>query len=162
MNHGGGLGFANQRAAIQEVKINKTSLPNLSLRWEFITGHDVTATPAIAEGVVYFPDWSGNLYAVEEATGHLVWQKNVTQLTLGILSFVKTNISIYIPQVMISRSTPSVAGDLLLVGLYGPAAVIAVNRSTGALIWAKQLSSHPYAVITMSGTAFEGYVYQCP
>ncbi|CAM6084412.1 unnamed protein product [Calypogeia fissa] len=159
VNDGGGIGLVNQRVALQEVKINKTSVSKLSFSWEFITGYDVTATPSIAQGVVYFPDWGGSVYAVEQATGHLIWEKNLTQLTSGVLTFVKTNVSMFIPQVMISRSTPTVAGDLLVVTLYGPAGVLALNRSTGDLVWAKQLSSHPYAVMTMSGTAFEGAYY---
>ena len=38
---------------------------------------------------------------------------------------------------VVSRSTPTIVGDhdLLIVGIYGPAVVIAVKRSTGELVW---------------------------
>ena len=128
-------------------------------KWEFICGADVTATPAVSKGVVYFPSYNGNLYAVSATTGKLVWEKNLTQLTAGIpeidgKDFVAKlfNLSLY------SRSTPVVVGGLLLIGLSSPGVVIAVKKSSGTLVWSSLLDAHPYAIVTMSGTAFEGYV----
>ena len=60
----------------------------------------------------------------------------------------------------IARSTPTVvAGDLdmLILGITGPAYVIAIKGSSGRLIWSTQLDTHPYAIITMSGTYYHGY-----
>nr|GMD29656.1 polyvinylalcohol dehydrogenase-like [Ipomoea batatas] len=57
--------------------------------------------------------------------------------------------------VTVSRSTPAVAGKYLIVGIYGPAVVIAVKRSTGELVWASQLDPRPLAVITASATCVD-------
>jgi outer membrane protein assembly factor BamB len=40
------------------------------------TTNDVSATPTVVGDAVYFPDWGGNLYAVNEESGepHLVSQ----------------------------------------------------------------------------------------
>ncbi|CAL5369916.1 unnamed protein product [Camellia sinensis] len=49
-------------------------------------------------------------------------------------------------------SAPTVACDLLIVGIYGPALVVALEHATGKLVWSTLLDSHPAAVVTMSGT----------
>ena len=48
---------------------------DLTKKWEFTTGGDVSATPAVDGERVYVPDWAGNLYAVDRATGAVVWQR---------------------------------------------------------------------------------------
>ncbi|KAG0602363.1 hypothetical protein M758_10G009800 [Ceratodon purpureus] len=158
-NHGG-PGLTNHREAFRERKIDQKSVRGFGKKWEFICGADVTATPAVSKGVVYFPSYNGNLYAVSATTGKLVWEKNLTQLTAGIpeidgKDFVAKlfNLSLY------SRSTPVVVGGLLLIGLSSPGVVIAVKKSSGTLVWSSLLDAHPYAIVTMSGTAFEGHYY---
>ncbi|BBM99326.1 polyvinyl alcohol dehydrogenase (cytochrome) [Marchantia polymorpha subsp. ruderalis] len=159
LNHGGGLGLKNQRVAMLENHISAKSVSKLSLNWEFATESDVTATPAISDGVVYFPDWNGFMYAVEQETGNLIWKKNLLDLTSGFITFVPTNITKFYPKTMVSRSTPTIVGDMLVFGVYGPCAVVALCKASGALLWTKELDSHPYALISMSGTAFEGAYY---
>ena len=58
----------------------------------------------------------------------------------------------------VSRSTPTVAGNLLVIGIYGPTIVIAVKRSTGKLAWSTRLDNHTRSFITMSGTYYKGLV----
>ncbi|XP_051140674.1 uncharacterized protein LOC127258077 [Andrographis paniculata] len=55
-----------------------------------------------------------------------------------------------------SRATPTVAGDKLIVTVYGPAYVVALKLETGELLWMQQLDKHPAAAITMSGTYYKG------
>ena len=80
-----------------------------------------------------------------------MWKKKLQQLT-GL------NATGFVPNVnwTVSRSTPTVAGDQLIIGIYGPAVVIAVERSTGKLVWSTQLDGHASGLITMSGTYYEG------
>ncbi|KAL8090456.1 hypothetical protein AgCh_039785 [Apium graveolens] len=152
LTHGGDI--TNSRYARGEVLINPTNIRNnrLQLRWRFFTGSDVTATPAIADEIVYFPAWNGNLYAVNAFTGALVWSQNLTQLT----NITATG---EILNVTFSRTTPAIAGDLLIVGIYGPAVVIAVKRSTGELVWSRMIDRRPLIVITSSGTVYAGAFY---
>ncbi|KAG4922642.1 hypothetical protein AAZX31_18G236800 [Glycine max] len=152
LNHGGDL--FNRRYAYKERKISPKTAPNLRLKWKFYAGRDITATPAIYDGTLYFPSWNGNIYAVKEADGSLVWKQNLQKLTGlkapdGLVENVNSTVS---------RSTPTVAGDLLIIGVYGPAAVIALKRKTGELVWKTILDYHPAALITMSGTYYNrGY-----
>ena len=40
------------------------------MKWEFTTTGDVSATPAVDGDTVYFPDWGGQLYAVDKQDRH--------------------------------------------------------------------------------------------
>ena len=151
MNHGWDL--QNRRYAKKETKISPTTVSKLSLKWKFCAGKEITATPAIFNGTLYFPSWNGYIYAIKESDGSLVWEKNLQELT-GL------NATGLVPKVnwTVSRSTPTIADDLLIIGIYGPAVVIAVKRSTGKLVWSTQLDSHAAGLITMSGTYYKGLV----
>ncbi|XP_027926428.1 uncharacterized protein LOC114183557 [Vigna unguiculata] len=152
LNHGGDL--FNRRYASKERKISPKTAPDLRMKWKFYTGRDITATPAIYDRTLYFPSWNGNIYAVKEADGSLVWKQNLDKLTgLKASEGLVNNVNW-----TVSRSTPTVVGDLLIMGMYGPAAVIAVKRATGKLVWKTILDYHPKALITMSGTYYKrGY-----
>ncbi|KAL2330009.1 hypothetical protein Fmac_017590 [Flemingia macrophylla] len=152
LNHGGDM--FNRRYANKEYKISPQTAPNLRLKWKFYAGKDITATPAIYNGILYFLSWNGNVYAVKEADGSLVWKQNLGNLTglnaTGIVQNVNSTVS---------RSTPTIAGDFLIVGIYGPAVVIGLKRTSGDLVWKTTLDYHPAALITMSGTYYNGSYY---
>ena len=61
-----------------EHLINSSNVSTLSLAWTFTTGGSVSATPTVAGNAVYFPDWAGNLYAVEKETGQLIWSHKIS------------------------------------------------------------------------------------
>ncbi|KAI4347617.1 hypothetical protein L6164_008415 [Bauhinia variegata] len=152
LNHGGDL--SNRRLASEERRISPRTVPSLRLKWKFYAGMDITATPAIFEGTLYFPSWNGYIYAVKEDDGSLVWKQNLQKLTgLNATGFI------FNANWTVSRSTPTIAGDLLVIGIYGPAVVIAVKRETGELVWLTRLDYHPAALITMSGTYYNGAYY---
>ncbi|KVH96141.1 Pyrrolo-quinoline quinone beta-propeller repeat-containing protein [Cynara cardunculus var. scolymus] len=149
VNHGGDI--ANRRYAADEFLINPSTVHKLRLRWRFFTGNDISATPAVANGVVYFPSWNGFLYAVNAFNGALIWKRNLTQLTGLPGTGTYMNVSV-------SRATPVVASDLLLIGIYGPAVVIAVTRASGNLLWSTTIDPRPLALITASGTVYSSLV----
>jgi polyvinyl alcohol dehydrogenase (cytochrome) len=60
-----------------EHLINSSNVGTLNLAWTFTTGGSVSATPTMAGNAVYFPDWGGNLYAVEKDTGQLIWSHKI-------------------------------------------------------------------------------------
>ena len=88
------------------------------------------------------------LYALEEDSGEVRWCQNLTTL-LG------DQVSTF------ARATPVVVLDspLLLVGLSGPPVILALDRLAGGfLIWRSvYLDIANLAIITMSGTVYEGY-----
>lgn len=139
----------NRRYAYGEVLINPVTVRNLRLRWSFYAGKDISATPAVANGVVYFPSWNGYLYAVNAFNGALIWEQNLSKLTGLSGTGIVVNVTV-------SRSTPTIAGDLLIVGIYGPVVVVAVSKSNGRLVWSTQLDPRPRSQITMSGSFYMG------
>lgn len=123
------------------------------MKWKFEAERDITATPSVFKGRVYFPSWDGYLYALKQSDGSLIWKQNLQQLT-GINS---TGV-IFNVNVTASRTTPTIADDLLIIGISGPAFVVAVKQSNGELVWSTQLDDNPTACITMSGTYHNGLV----
>ena len=65
-----GQNLNNTRFQSAEHKIGVDNVSTLAVKWQFTTrGGDVSATPAVDENNVYFPDWGGYLYAVNRKTG---------------------------------------------------------------------------------------------
>jgi len=139
----------NTRYQKTESKIGVDNVSELEVKWEFITGGDVSATPAVDGEMVYVPDWAGNLYAIDRRTGLVRWQVSIPAVT-GVPADK-------------ARTTPALAEDRLIVGTQGPfgggGLVLAFDRATGALLWATQVATHPAAIITQSATVFDGRVY---
>lgn len=122
---------------------------SLAAKWVFTTGGDVSATPAVDNDTVYFPDWAGNLYAVDRLTGQLRWSTSIAGIT-GLPGDK-------------ARATPAVTEDKVIIGTQGPfdggSKVLAFNKFTGALVWSTVADSHPAAIITQLTWVFDGRVY---
>lgn len=149
MNHGGDI--RNRRFVEDEYLINSSTVHKLKLRWKFFTGRDISATPAVADGVEYFPSWNGFLYVVNAFDGSLIWQQNLSQLT----GLPGTGVTV---NVTVSRATPVVTSDHVIVGIHGPAIVIAVTRVSGQLVWSTTIDTRPLVVIPASGTVYSRLV----
>jgi polyvinyl alcohol dehydrogenase (cytochrome) len=147
-----GNDFTNSRSQPLEVRINPHNVGSLTLKWVFTTGADVSATPTVAADAVYFPDWAGNLFAVNKHTGQLIWSHQVSDYDGASGALV--------------RGSPAVHGNELIVGdipgryvYHNDANVIAVDRKTGALRWITSVDSHVTAQITGSPVVFGDVVY---
>ncbi|KAE8689292.1 putative Retrotransposon protein, Ty3-gypsy subclass [Hibiscus syriacus] len=135
-----------------DFALSDSRLPQ-QLKWRFSAGRDITSTPSVFDGAAYFSIWDGYLYAVKESDGSLIWKQNLQQLT-GINS---TGV-IFNVNVRASRTTPTIADDLVIIGISGPASVVAVKQSSGELGWSTLLDANPAGTITMSGTYYNGFV----
>jgi polyvinyl alcohol dehydrogenase (cytochrome) len=147
-----GQSLGNTWSQPAEHKISPANVQELSPKWVFTTGGDVSATPTVFGDAVYFPDWGGTLVAVKKQSGDLIWSHEISDLN-GVAG-------------SISRVSPAVDGDQLIIGdiqsskqVHNGANVIAVDRQTGARRWITQVESHPAAIITGSPVVFDGVVY---
>jgi polyvinyl alcohol dehydrogenase (cytochrome) len=140
-----GQNLQNTRNAPNETKIGPGNAAQLATKWTFITGGDVSATAATDGVTVYFPDWSGNLFAVDAATGLLRWTRPIAVYT-GLPG-------------SISRTSPAIVGNTLLVGTQTGAYLLAIDRRNGNLLWKTQVDTHTAAVITQSPVAAGGRVF---
>ncbi len=149
-----GNDLQNSRYQAAEKTLSPSNVGSLVKKWEFTTGGDVSATPALDGTAVYFPDWAGNLYAVDRKSGSLIWQTSIAAAS-GV-PFDK------------ARATPALVGNTLVIGTQGSilapgggpgGKVLAFDKRTGALLWSTQVDAHPAAIITQSATIYNGRIY---
>jgi polyvinyl alcohol dehydrogenase (cytochrome) len=145
----------NSHWASTETILNNQNVSGLAVAWQFTTQNDVSATPSVDStgGYVYFPDWTGNLYKLNAATGAPIWTHKMTDYGLS-------------PAVM-SRTTPTLYGTMVIIGvsasLSNPnpcgAYLLALNASDGSLVWSTQLDPNLNAVSTASPIIYNGVAY---
>lgn len=154
----GGQNLRNWRNQ-RNTGITPRNVGHLKTKWVFAAGGDVSATPAVANGVVYFPDFAGNFYAVNAKTGALAWTRKLSDWT-GIAGDY-------------ARNDPLVYGDMVILGdqagqialwngsqLTGAGArVMAVNAKSGNIIWVTRVETFPTAKVTSSPVVYDGIVY---
>jgi polyvinyl alcohol dehydrogenase (cytochrome) len=150
-----GADIENTRFGASETILSPSTVGGLATQWIYPATNDVSATPSydpVSNGV-YFPDWSGYITKLNATTGKVIWRKNVTQygLTKGAMS----------------RSTPTLAGGLVIFGASGalglgvasPAYLNAVNPNNGNLVWQLLVDSDPNALITGSPVVYNNVIY---
>src|SRR5262245_51011216 len=92
----------NTRNQPNEHSISPANVSRLALKWVATTAGDVSATPAVVDGAVYFGDFGGKLWKLDADTGQVIWSRSVADYT-GIAGDIV-------------RTSPSVAGNTLVVG----------------------------------------------
>jgi polyvinyl alcohol dehydrogenase (cytochrome) len=151
-----GQNLDNTRNQPEEHSIGSDNVKDLSPKWIFTTGGDVSATPTVDGDAVYFPDWGGNLFAVNKDTGRLIWSHKISEYD-GVAG-------------SISRNSPLVDHDQVIFGdilseilinsqAHNGANVISVDRETGTLRWMTHVDNHPASIITGSPMIFDGVIY---
>lgn len=147
-----GQNLNDTRNQSAEHTINPSNVNTLIPKWVFTTGGDVSATPTVAGDAIYFPDWAGNLYALNKDTGQITWSHQISEYD-GFST-------------AISRVSPAVYGDELILGdneaptaVHSGANIIAVDRGTGAMRWITNVESYAAAIITGSPVVFRNVVY---
>ena len=136
-------------ASTTGTDITSKNVYKLMPKWTFTTGGDVSARAAVVNGVVYFPDWGGNLWALNRSNGSVIWSHQLSDYVGGAAGSIH------------ARSTPAISGGYLYVGTQEGAYLLAINAATGALVWKQQLeSADPLAIITTSPVVYNGVVYE--
>ena len=118
----------NTRNARDEIILDASRIAELRPLWTVTTDGNVTATPAVVDGVVYAPDFGGSLWAVDGATGKVIWKNAISSYT-GVAGDV-------------SRTTPAYWQGALIMGegtqtvstLEG-AFVFALDAKSGRPMW---------------------------
>jgi polyvinyl alcohol dehydrogenase (cytochrome) len=142
----GGQNTANTRSNPAETAIGADNAQRLAVKWTFTTHGDVSATPAVVDGAVYFPDWGGSLSKLDAKTGRALWTHKISEY-VGI-------------DAAVSRTSPTVVNGTVYVGDQNGAHLIAVDAATGDLRWVRQLDTHPLAALTQSPVVDDGVVYE--
>ena len=140
-----GGNLANQADGIGETAVSPANVAKMKVKWIATTGGDVSARAAVVNGVVYFPDWGGNIWALNAATGKAIWHRQLSSYGL--------------PAKTISRTSPAVVNGIVYIGSQTGATMLALEAATGKLKWKKQADPHPMATLTGSPAVANGVVY---
>src|SRR5437763_10125013 len=68
----------NSRSQPFERTVGPTNADRLALKWVATVAGDVSATPAVANGAVYFGDFGGMLWKLDAGTGDVIWSHHVS------------------------------------------------------------------------------------
>lgn len=147
----GGRDLANTRSNPHEKTIGRRNAHRLTTKWTLRTEGEVSATPAVVDGAVYFPDWAGYLTKADAETGEVLWTRRISEYT-GVENDQ-------------SRSSPAVVDGVLYLGDQGGswgagAHLMAVDAESGDLLWHTVVDDHPAAQLTQSPVVHDGVVYQ--
>jgi polyvinyl alcohol dehydrogenase (cytochrome) len=153
----------NTRNAANEKTINAANVAGLHQKWAFTTHGDVSATPTVQTSgnvtTIYAVDWGGYLYSIDGNTGVPNWSKQLSAYTGN-------------PNGSVSRTSPAIVGNNIIIGDQGDvrsdgfsnfkgfsASVMAINKNTGALVWRRVVSDHPFSVVTSSPVSQGNVLY---
>ena len=75
---------SDTRSQPNEPTINTGNVDALVPKWIATTTGDVSGTPAVSNGVVYFGDFGGTLWAINAATGATIWSDERIPAITGI------------------------------------------------------------------------------
>jgi polyvinyl alcohol dehydrogenase (cytochrome) len=145
-----GQGAADLRSQPNETHISVANAGALATKWVFETGGDVSATPTVVNNVIYVPDWSGHLYAIDATSGKAIWSHQIAEYD-GVSGSV-------------SRGSPAFYNNALIFGdqikgSHSGASVIAVDSTSGSLLWITKVDPHPAAIISGPAAVVNGVVY---
>jgi polyvinyl alcohol dehydrogenase (cytochrome) len=119
-----------------ERRIGVDNVSHLAKKWVASTAGDVSATPAVVDGAVYFGDFGGMEWKLSAATGNVIWSHKISDYT-GIGGDI-------------SRTSPTLAGDTLVIGDLSAPNIMGIDAKSGDLRWITKLDPDPRAIITGS------------
>jgi polyvinyl alcohol dehydrogenase (cytochrome) len=128
-----------------EHKIRPKNADRLAVKWVAQTAGDVSATPAVVDGAVYFGDFGGMLWKLDADTGEVLWSHSVADYT-GIAGDI-------------SRTSPSLVGHTLIVGDLRAPNLLGIDARTGALLWKTQVHPDPRGIMTGSPIVVGNTIY---
>jgi polyvinyl alcohol dehydrogenase (cytochrome) len=135
----------NSRNQPFEQTIGPANAHQLALKWVATVAGDVSATPAVVNGAVYFGDFGGMLWKLDADTGEVIWSRAVSEYT-GIAGDI-------------ARTSPSVAGNTLVVGDLRAPNMLGIDANTGDLRWITQVHPDPKGIMTGSPVLAGNTIY---
>ena len=127
---------ANTRTQPNEHDIGTDNVGRLAVKWVATTTGDVSGTPAVAGGAVYFGDFGGTVWKLDAATGAVIWSHSVSSYTGLAGDF--------------ARTSPSLDGNVLVMGTNKTPLLLGIDATTGALLWKTQVNPDLHGTMTGS------------
>jgi len=148
------FGYDPTNTASNGSSINAQNVASLKPRFVFTTGGDISARAAVVGGKAFFPDWAGNLWAINSNNGMLIWSHQLSDYGL--------------PAGTVSRTSPAVDHGIVYIGTqFNPSYptalsgwLLAIDANKGTLLWKAQPdTSNAFPVLTASPVVAGGVVY---
>jgi polyvinyl alcohol dehydrogenase (cytochrome) len=130
---------ANSRNNPFESQISTANVSQLAPKWSLpspipgappnqfaTTAGDVSGTPAVVGGAVYFGDFGGMEWKLDADTGQVIWSHPISYYT-GISNDL-------------ARTSPIVAGNTLIIGSLQRPVMLGIDATTGELKWKTQVN----------------------
>src|SRR5258708_19084131 len=143
---------ANTRTQPEESGLGPSAVAGLTPKWTFSTtsrGDETgfNSTPVVYDGCVFVGSFGGVVYALDAHTGHVVWQRKLEAPNPGSGG------------VIVGAAAVDGAAVVDLVDEFAAPYAIALNRSTGAVVW----KSAPFAPpLTSSALQAGSYTNSSP
>ena len=158
-----------------ENTLSKTNVSGLVPKWTAPLADLTGVSPAIAGGVVYEGDFASNLFAIDAATGHQLWQVDLGGG--GITDPAVAKGTVYVGTMLHSSvvaveagtgvlkwerflggsvfGSPAVVGGVVYIGS-NDGNLYALNADTGAQLWASPFTGAPDDPAVASGVVYVG------
>lgn len=138
-------GWRNAKA---EKEINPGNVHKLKQLFTLPGTFEVDNSPAIVDGIVYYVDTTGTVFAASAKTGDIKWTKNPTKIPTLVASFGVTvgKKAVYVAINNIDLNT------FANTGTFG----YALDIETGNVIWETLLNTLPDTLIWTQATLTEG------
>ena len=160
----GSLDTSNRRWNSEEAVLSPASVQFMATKWKFTPDGDVSATPTVAGGGVFFPTWGGSVVALRASDGAQLWSARVEAL----LEQAGHPVADGDKGMVVSRTSIAYATSgtraLVVLGtmrrnIGGYPVALALDAATGALVWASKIHDHPAALLTNAATVHAGSVF---
>ncbi len=135
--------------------INTANVSNLFQKWHIAVSAPISDQPIVDNGVVYWGDWSGHMHATS-VSGKPLWST-----FLGTASNPAACPYHLATQGIVSSPTVGTLNGRNLVWVGGGAGqLVALNASTGAIVWSTRLGKPPEYVTWTSPALYNGSIYE--
>jgi outer membrane protein assembly factor BamB len=118
-----------------QTGVNSATVANLTIRWSYLIDEPTTASPIVANGVVYVATGAGSVIAFDAGTGTPIWRQQLG----GPITM-----------------TPVFDSGLLFVATHTPPAqFFALEATTGTIVWQQSLvGAERGAPLTLNGVVY--------
>jgi outer membrane protein assembly factor BamB len=140
-----------------EAELSSINAAQLKLKWKFLTGGKVSASPAVAAingtSMVFIGSWDGVFHALDAATGAEIWS---FPIDAAPNSGACANGNVACTRI---ATSPSVENGKVYFGA-GNGYMYALNAATGAKVWGSQIGDPTAGVeIWTSPAVYNGQVF---
>ncbi len=133
-----GYDLANSRATpASETAITVGNVATLTQAWATPNLQGVSGAPLVIDGVAYFGDWTGNVRALDTATGTQRWATDLHTHYIG--------------------GSVAADADHIFVGTFD-AKVVSLDRRTGAVQWTTPVDDGPGSAVFSSPVLVDGLI----